>query len=194
MTAEVETARARVRRLLIHPLEQAGMRRKRTTPPERHQAFLDRLADDLAYLPDTGLARLRVWAEANGEGADRSFWPPFVAFAGLAQAIAPRPVEDMPELASWFTSRAGPEAAAVPGRLVAEFRFIQSHRRPPIKDAERRRIADGAAALAHDVQRARELRDAGRMYDAPMLEAYMADLERAMRLVDQGEEKRRGVA
>lgn len=187
---ETESKRGRVRRLLIDPLERAGMRSRKGADPDQQRAFLDRLCDDLAYLSDRELGVLRSWAEVSGEGRERCFWPPFVAFASAAQAIAPRPVAELPELRSWFGSVAGPAAARVPGRLVAEFRFIQRYRRPPIKEHERREMVKVAGYLATDVERARELRDRGRMHDAEMLAAFERDEATARALVRDGEAKR----
>lgn len=186
--------RDRVRRLLIEPLQDAGMRARRGEDPARHRAFLDRLCDDLAYLSDDDLGRLRRWAEINGEGKERRFWPPFVRFAAVAHVCRPRPIEELPEIARWFQSVAGIEAAGEPGRLVAEFRFIEAKRRPPMNPAEVARIAEEARWLAADAARARELRACGRMYDAAFLAAFEATEARATALVDAGAARRAEVA
>lgn len=190
--ADGETKRGRVRRLLIEPLERGGMRMRKGADAAAHRAFLDRLCDDLAYLGDDGLAAVRRWAEVNGDGKGRCFWPPFVAFAWAAQAWQPRPVEELPEMRRWFASMAGIEARAVPGRLVAELRFIERHRRPPVHAAERQRVASDAAALAAEAARACEMRDRGRMHDAALLEAFERDQARAAGLVAAGEMRRAG--
>lgn len=189
-TTETESKRARVRRLLIEPLTEGGMRAPKGTPPEKAAAYLDRLCDELAYLSDDGLGAVRRWAEANGEGSARCFWPGFVRFAQVAQAFQPRPVEELPEVASWFASRAGVEALAEPGRLVAELRFIEAKRRPPVIDHERARVRQVAAELAAEVARARELRDCGRMFDDAMLARFEADEARARAIVAEGAARR----
>ena len=76
-----ETSRDRVRRILIRPLQEAGMGmkpKKGERPAEREareRAFLDGLADELGYCSDRVLAGLREWAEASGEGTRRTWWP-----------------------------------------------------------------------------------------------------------------------
>ena len=164
---KTENKRARVRRLVIDPLAAGGMRGKHGTAPDGHRAFLDRVCDELARLSDRQLVMMRGWMEANGEGSAKCFWPAFVSIAGVAQGLCPRPIEELPELSSWFGSRAGPEAAGVPGRLVMELRFIEKKRRPPVMVGEAAMVARRAAELHSDVLRARELRDCGRMLWLP---------------------------
>ncbi|WP_339767158.1 hypothetical protein [uncultured Pseudosulfitobacter sp.] len=184
---KTENKRARVRRLVIDPLAAGGMRGKHGTAPDGHRAFLDRVCDELARLSDRQLVMMRGWMEANGEGSAKCFWPAFVSIAGVAQGLCPRPIEELPELSSWFGSRAGPEAAGVPGRLVMELRFIEKKRRPPVMVGEAAMVARRAAELHSDVLRARELRDCGRMYDEALLGRYDRDRARAEALVAKGE-------
>lgn len=142
--SDTETKRDRVRRLLIHPATERGMRFRRGTEPEAQRRMLDRLCDDLAYLTDEALQALAGWLVSHGDGADRSFWPPLVGILSTAEAFQPRPIEDAPGVAGWFGSRAGPEARAA-GRLVAELLWWEKHKRPPLNDRERSRVAQKAA-------------------------------------------------
>lgn len=184
---KVESKRARVRRLVVDPLAAGGMRCKHGTPPDRQRAFIDRMCDELVRLDDRQLVMMRDWMEANGEGSAKCFWPAFVSIAGVAGGICPRPIEELPELASWLSSRAGVEAAAVPGRLVMELRFIEKKRRPPVLVGEADLVARKAGALHQEVLRAREMRDCGRMYDEALLGRYERDKARAEALVAKGE-------
>ena len=185
-----ETKRDRVRRLLITPLEQAGMRAKRGTDPDVHKNFLNRLCDEQARLNDADLIGMRRWAEVNGEGSAKRFWPGFVSFAGLANTVCSRPLDELPELHSWFLSRAGEEAQRVPGRLVAELEFMERHRRPPTHPAEQNRIAENARRLWADVERARDLRDHHRPHDAALIKDFDTKEARAAAIVEQGKAKR----
>lgn len=193
-----ESKRSRVKRLLITPLQEEGMKPKRGVDAQTHRAFIDRLCDEVAYLPDVGLIALRRWAEVNGGGSARNIWPEFVSFAAMAQTHTARPIEELPEVASWFISRAGEAAMQRPGMLVAELRFIEHKRRPAFRGdrgvQERRAIAEKASWLVADVNRAKELRDCGRPYDEDMLRRYECDEQRAMRLVQQGIKKRQEAA
>lgn len=180
-----ETKRDRVRRLLIQPLADIGFRHRRGVSDADGRAFLDQLADDLAYLTDLNLQRLEEAMRSKGEGSARSFWPPRAAFLALAQVAQPRPLVEMPALASWFASEAG-RRALEHGRLVAELRFWRRKHRPPLNDVERRRIAEDARDGQARVDRIRERLARGVLVDQPeraYLDAYDADEHRALELV-----------
>ncbi|WP_229864440.1 hypothetical protein [Seohaeicola zhoushanensis] len=132
-----------MRRLLIDPLTDAGFRFPKGTSDDEAKASLNRIADYLGYASDTSLARLRELLLTKGEGSARCFWPCYATVVGWAEKVQPRPLEEVPELASWFGSAAGREALAG-GRLVAEFEFWQSKKRPPIYPEDRVRAAERA--------------------------------------------------
>lgn len=185
-----ESERGRVRRIVIDPLSNGGMRFKKGTDPAKAAEDLARIADELKRLSDSQLVSMRNWMEVNGGGSARCFWPSFVSIAGMAQMLVPRPIEDFPELASWFRSRAGEAAMAIPGRAVVELRFMQAKRRPPVARGEADEMDRRARRLWADVQRAEELRRCSRPHDAGLLDAYNADLARVDALVSQGIAKR----
>ena len=197
MTSDGESNRARVRRILIEPLQQAGMclqRRKGETPAdtaERERRYLNGLCDELGYCSDRTLDQLLSWGKVSGEGPKRRHWPARLTFLHHAQAVQPLPVEAIPALASWFGSVAGPRAMAE-GRVIGEFLFIQRYRRPPINDDERRTVALRNGALVHDQERLRDLVRLGRadQADRDML-TWLDDIERrAVDLIEAGEETR----
>ncbi|MBR9766539.1 MAG: hypothetical protein GYB53_24245 [Rhodobacteraceae bacterium] len=140
-----ETKRDRVRRLLLDPLAALGFRFQRGTDPDEGRKRLDRLADELAYMSDENLRRLFEAMRTKGEGKARDFWPSHAAFVALAQIAQPRPLEEMPGLASWFGSEAGRQALAE-GRLVEEYRWWLVKHRPPLNAQERRVVADRGGA------------------------------------------------
>lgn len=138
-----ETKRDRVRRLLITPLERDGMRKRHKADEDAHKAFLNRIADGMAYLSDDGLKILRGSLATKGEGVKRDFWPSYLTINALAEHIQHRPLEQIPGLLSWFCSKAGDEARQA-DRLVSEFKFWTDHKRPPLSESEKRLIADRA--------------------------------------------------
>ncbi|MGI3167486.1 hypothetical protein [Pseudooceanicola sp. 200-1SW] len=150
-----ETKRDRVRRVLLAPLAGIGFRFPRSVDAEQGQRQLDRLADDLAYMSDLNLRRLFETMRTKGEGKSRDFWPSHAAFIALAQIAQPRPLEEMPGLASWFGSAAG-RAALAEGRLVEEYRWWLAKHRPPMNPQERRLVADRASAAQAKAARLRE--------------------------------------
>ncbi len=150
--APQETNRARVRRLFIDPLVKDGMRFKHHTSAEDQRRKLDQMADDLGYLSDESLRVLAACMRTKGEGTNKVFWPSRISILGFAEARERMPLQDVPGLRSWFVSAAGHKAAAVPGRLVAEYVFWKSHKRPPLTDREWAGINERAADYARRVE------------------------------------------
>lgn len=183
--ASVESKRDRVRRLLLTPLAELGFRWPKGTEGGEGQRRLDRIADDLGYLSDANLVRLCSALRSKGEGSARCFWPAHATFVAYAQLAQPRPIGELPGLASWFGSAAGRQAEAA-GRLVAEFRFWRARHRPPMNDGERRLIATRAGEMRDRVMRLGDraahgygLDDA----DAAWLEAYRRHEAQALEMV-----------
>lgn len=131
MTTKAESKRDRVRRLLIHPLEADGFRKRKAVPDEMHRAFLDRVADHLSYMSDSQLGLLRAMLSSKGEGSARHFWPCFATIHGWAEQVQPQPLAELPEILRWFRSRAGPEALRADCH-VEQYQFWQRKKRPPM--------------------------------------------------------------
>ncbi|KMK63784.1 hypothetical protein [Puniceibacterium sp. IMCC21224] len=161
MTDRTETNRDRVRRLLITPLDDLGYQRPAGIKDAPWQAERVKLCDDLTYLSDDSLRVLCQMLRTKGQGKRRGEWlrrGPILSFAQIVQA---RPVEEMPNLVSWFRSVEGPRAERQ-GVLVNEFEFFARHHRPPLNDGEHRKIAESAQRDVRLVQLAQE----GRVLDA----------------------------
>ena len=149
---KAETKRDRVRRLLIDPLSRDGMRFPKAMPEEVQRKKLDQMADDFAHMTDANLGRLMLCLRTKGGGSQKDFWPSRITQLGYAQVAQPRPLEDDPKLKSWFVSAAGRAAAAVPGRLIAEFQFFKRHHHPPYLAEHKRLVASQAGELAHRLE------------------------------------------
>lgn len=154
MTTE-ETGRGRVRRMLLDPMADMGFRHRRGTDPDKARDALDRIADDLAYMSDTGLARMLDCLRTKGEGADRNFWPSRATILGYAEFAERRPLEELPNLLSWFASAAGREALNA-GRHVAEYEYWTARKAPPLGPADRARVAQVAGDYARRLELARD--------------------------------------
>lgn len=155
-TVPQETNRARVRRLFIDPLVKDGMRFRHHTSDEEQRRKLDQMADDLGYLADESLRVLAACMRTKGEGTNKVFWPTRISLLGFADARERMPLQDVPGLRSWFVSAAGHEAAAVPGRLIAEYVFWKDHKRPPLSDREWAGINARAADYARRIELAED--------------------------------------
>lgn len=187
-----ETKRDRVRRMLITPAQDRGMRFRRGVPEEDQRKALDRLCDDLAYLGDAALHALREWLLCHGDGAERTFWPSHIALVTTAEAIQPRPLEEVPGVASWFQSRAGADALAE-GRLIAEFLWWERKKRPPLNPQEKRLVAEKAGTIASEMTRTQDKLNRGvapLQPDVDQLEYWRGLERRALALVREGMEKR----
>lgn len=188
-TDVAESKRARVRRMLIEPLQEQGMRFERTVPAETQRKRLDRMADDLAYMCDDALVVLRRCLLRNGEGTAKCFWPKRVSYLGFAHGFESRSIEDDPAMLGWFASAAGKAAQGVPGRLVAEFEFWCENWRPPVSDKEWRAVAAKATKnlnrLAYCEPREAEgiLRDPD---DIAWLKEYRTKAEKVARWIGKG--------
>ncbi|NDV53878.1 hypothetical protein [Salipiger sp. PrR003] len=182
-----ETKRGRVRRLLIDPLTEHGFRKPGNVKLDAHDAFLVKLADALTYMSDEQLGTLRDMLRYRGEGKARDAWPSMATITALAEAVAPRPVEEHPTIISWFGSARGP-AALAEGVLVAEFAFLEKRKRPPLNDGDRRIIRE----RAHEWERQRELcqdrvrRGMTRDDDLKWLRWYEGMERRAIALLPEG--------
>ncbi|APZ53731.1 hypothetical protein [Salipiger abyssi] len=184
-----ETKRDRVRRLLIRPLTDWGFRKPGNMRQERFDKFLTDLADDLSYMRDDKLEELRAALKFRGEGKDRRGWPAMATIAPLAEAAQRRPLEELPELVRWFRSAAGAEALAE-NRLVAEFRFWEWYKRPPLTEADRRAVRDKARSIDSDYRSKadRERRGVASEDDRQWLAWHRRTEVRVMALVSQEQE------
>ncbi len=181
-----ETKRDRVRRLFIIPLEDLGMCFPKATDPKIVQKTLNDFCDRLTYMSDENLIRLRHCLKTKGEGSARKFWPKMITIISFAELAQPRPLKHEPNLLSWFGSDAGKQALEA-GRLVAEFLFFERVKRPPLKDSEKRQIAERANGYNSRVLRLEERLGRGwdlSADDAGFLEWYRGRLEYCTKLVN----------
>lgn len=188
---DVETKRDRVRRLVLHPLAERGMRFARGVSAEDAERRLNEIADALAYMADDRLRLLEECLRSKGEGSAKRFWPERVTIFNLAEACQPRPIEELPAMASWFGSVEGPRAREE-GTLVATFLFIEKVKRPPYADKHRARVLERSRELEADMARVRDRIDRGygSDEDRAKLRWYEGLTARAEALVDAGDAKR----
>jgi len=188
-----ESKRGRVRRLLVTPLHEAGFRRARGVTVEKQEAELASLCDHLAYLSDDGLRALRDLLLPKGQGKDHDIWPSKAMVIGHAEAIEPRPIEELEGLLRWFRSRAGPQARAE-GTLVESYRYFQRYKVPPSRvglmirreaEANRDKLRLVEDRMAREVASPSEL---------GWRRVYLAERDRVSRLVDEGEAARAATA
>lgn len=125
-----ENKRARVRRILIEPLEALGFRRNAKIPADVFKTKMANMIDQLVYLSDDSLSALFEMVKSKGQGAGRNLWPEPSMFLSFAELVQPRPIEELPGLLRWFRSVAGQKALSA-GTLVETWQYFHRHKRPP---------------------------------------------------------------
>lgn len=190
--AEVQEmkGRAAVRALLIEPLQAYGLQRGKGLSVDQHQAFLDRLAEKLAYLDPAMLLTLREVTLSLAEGARHDRWPSFAVIWGVAIRLRQPPDNERHIMNSWLVSRAGP-AAREGGYLVELHSWLRRYGRPP-GDFDMREIVQRAADNAQRRERIAERLVAGRAQpdDMEWHAAYARQLAYCTALVEDGEAAR----
>lgn len=148
-----ENKRARVRRLLIEPLEALGMRRGAKMPADVFKTKMNSMIDALTYMSDQRLAVLFEMLKTKGEGRSHDLWPSPATILGIAEFVQPRPIQELPNLLSWFRSVEGPKCLEA-GTLVETWQYFQRNKRPPIH--AKQQIEVSAKRHQHRCQLTRE--------------------------------------
>ncbi|KPU83607.1 hypothetical protein JI58_08300 [Marinosulfonomonas sp. PRT-SC04] len=190
MGSEVEESkRGRVRRLLIEPLEALGFRRNAKVPADVFKTKMASMIDSLIYMSDQNLAVMFDMLKSKGEGRNRDVWPSAATICGLAELVQPRPVQELPNLLSWFQSVEGPKCLAA-GTLVETWAYFQQNKRPPFNAG--RHIAEEATRNQSLAQRIRERAAKSRASDDDVswLGRYEKRLAYCEAIVRGGDEKR----
>lgn len=182
--------RARVRALLIQPMEAAGMVRPPRMRAMDHDDLLDRMQDRLGYLPDGLLSALAEALIRLGEGPLQHHWPAWATIWNTACRLMPPPDDESHIMTSWLASIEGPVARAG-GYLVELHAFLRRTGRPPGSFEMSKIRAD-----AQDNQRRRErvqewiVKGHAKTEDRDWLDHYLRRLAHCEALVARGEEKR----
>ena len=191
-----EAGRARVRRLLVVPLQLDGLKRRtgRGLTAEDHDAFLVKLCDRLQYMTDDGLRVLGESVLHLAEGKDRSVWPTFATVWNTAVRIEAPPDDERHIMTTWLRSIEGPHARAG-GYLVELHAWLRRYGIPPSAFAMERLRAEADERRRRHA-RFRRLAERGEASGAELaeLEAYARQAAYCERLVADGERRRRGGA
>lgn len=181
-----ESRRARVRRLLIQPLEDAGMRRPSGWSLAEYQAFLGRLQDRLGYMDEGNLTGMRALLFAKGRGKDHDIWPKEVTIMFIARNLQAPPPRECDYAASVMRSAMG-RAARAQGYHVELLDVARRLGPPPgrydLARLEREAKDNRAARRKIEAQIAR---DAASVEDRQWLRWYM-DLEAECAAIQQDE-------
>lgn len=188
---EQSTGRARVRALLIEPLEAGGMRKSPRVTVEDHKAMMAKMADRVGYLSDEGLAALgEMLIRYAGE---KLIWPPLNLVMSTAWSIQPQPSDQSSLVQSVLGSRLG-EQALNEGWHAELLKAMRLKRPVPRGDYALREMREKRDRNQGQFDRARERIDRGVASDDDrgFVEAYGRGREKARELIEAGIEKRGG--
>lgn len=127
---QVESGRARVKRVLIVPLEAGGMGRKRGVSAADHEKTLEKIADRLSYMTEDGLKGLAMYLIRMA--GEKNVWPQLNIVLRAAWSMEAPPPRDNDFLLSLMRSRAG-EAALVGGYALQLYAAARKLGPPPSK-------------------------------------------------------------
>jgi hypothetical protein len=173
--------KARVMRVLITPLVDAGMTRHGRMTVEQEQAMIERLVARLAYMSEGSLEALAEVVGSHARGRSRNAWPAELSICNWARRIEEPPATVSRLVRSMLQSASG-DAAEAGGYLVELFRYLRKHGRPPTETY----CYDLIRSQAEDNQRRRARiradleRGAVRSSDQVWLQHYLADRERVL--------------
>ena len=100
-------------------------------------------------------------------------------------------MERIPGMVSWFASEAGAQAIEN-DTMLETFEFIETFKKPPVEDHNRKKIMAQAAKRRDDMQSARLRIERGRALegDAAMIAYFEGRLSRVARFVEQTRQKK----
>ena len=107
---ELREGKARVRAVLIDPLEAGGMQRRSGQKVEDHAAVLASLEARLAYMTEASLAALAEVVERHAGGSRQDRWPGEVPICNWARRIQEPPASESRLVRSYLQSGAGRRA------------------------------------------------------------------------------------
>lgn len=186
---ELRKGKERVRQILIEPLQQRGMVRKRGQKVEQVDRMLASLEARLAYMTADNLGALAEVVERYAEGPKKNVWPAEVSICNWARRLQLPPASESRLVRSYLQSVAGRRAQSE-GYLVELFYYLKKWGAPPAGDWAIGKIK----AEAEDNQQRRanieRLRDEGRASpsDLQWLSRYWAALERCTAIITAGAE------
>lgn len=185
-----ESARERVRRILIRPLLAEGAVRPRKVTAEAHEAELAKLAEKLAYLDAPMLETLAEVVRGMMGGARHNEWPAFLTIWGEATRLRQPPDDERHIMVTWLRSVEGPVAQAG-GYLVELHGYLRKFGRPPNEFAMKQ-IRSEAEQNRRDMDRIRDriARGVAGEGERAALAQYMRRLEACQQLVADGAAKR----
>lgn len=188
MEASAETKRDRVRRILIDPLLQAGMKKQTRMKQPEYEAFQIKLCDRLSHMSDKNLLGMVSFITRHAKGGERNQWPDEVSIVSCALSIQPPPPRSCPYVVSVLKSEAGQRAKTL-GYHVELFMFVRKFG-PPFSKVNRKKLADEAQENRKEMSRVVNAIERGTALEErrQWLDWYLRHEAEALAIIDQVEE------
>lgn len=185
------TGRARVRALLIEPLEAGGMRKSPRVTVDDHKAMLAKMADKVGYLTDLQLEALGEYLIK--QAGEAQVWPKLNIILQAAWSLAPEPNDQSAYVQSVLESRLG-EQALNEGWHAELLKAMRLKRPVPRGEYMMREMRDKRDRNEGHLDRARDRvrRGVASADDRAFIEAYQRGRETARAMIEQGIQKRGG--
>jgi hypothetical protein len=179
---DLKDGKARVRRVLIEPLE-AMLALEKGMTRARHEQGLARLEAILSYMSDGDLEALRNGIEGACRTARSDRWPAKMSIEIAAAAISKPPESDSDMVRSFMRSSAGRMALAE--GFHVELYLTLKDGKPPMTDAAYQMLRARAVEKSAELERARDRirRGVARDGDSRIVEQWMRLDARARALV-----------
>ncbi|MEY8117633.1 hypothetical protein AB9F26_05100 [Falsihalocynthiibacter sp. BN13B15] len=181
---ELKAGKERVRDLLIAPLVELGMKRKRGDTVEAHDKMLDNLAAILAYMDAPNLKGLKSVMIGLAGGKARDQWPSQISFLNNAKRFQEPEASDSEMVHSLIGSKAG-QRAYEGGYLVEFYSDLKAGKHVLGSYAERNLRERGAANKRRlDRIRAQQDRDTALPSDLNWMAGYAGYERRALAVLE----------
>jgi len=150
---DLKDGKARVRRVLIEPLE-AVLALEKGMTRARHEQGLAHLEAVLAYMDEGDLDALRQGIQETCARARTDRWPSKQSVLNAAAALCPPPASDSDMVRSFMRSRAGRTALSEGWHV--ELYLTLKDGKPPLTDAAYQVLRARAVERAAELERARD--------------------------------------
>lgn len=166
------SGRARVRAVLLDPIDAAGAKRHGRATLAEHHAMKERLADTFAHMPDTALEGLRDLIFRHLGGKDGLQWPPEAWLRKSALRLCPKPPRANPYVKTLMASAMGQRA--IENGYGAELLSLAIKLGPPPSKYDLAKLARQAQDARREAERIQRLSQDGRALpdDLDWLDSY----------------------
>ncbi len=181
------SGRARVRHVLMEPLERAGLERRGRMTVADHEAMKERLVAEFAHMQEATLQAVRDLVFRHADGKRGLSWPPEALLRKWGLKLQPKPPRKNPYVATLLASAMGQRA--LQGGYLTELFFVALQLGPPPTRYDVSRMQAKARDAARDIARIDQLQKEGRASpeDLEWVERYRRGQAIALDMASKGQ-------